>query len=85
MDYLGITGTSPSQSDLEPGLTELSFLEREATMGDGGTTTAGNSAHLARTWSKHSLAESLNQALMNIKNKAQSPMPQTGRGIVVGV
>lgn len=83
MDYLGISAPTPSISDLEALNTDLSLLDKEHTSDTlaGGGNTNNN---LARTWSKPSLNESATQqALASLKAKTMSPMPPTGRGIVV--
>ena len=85
MDYLGISAPSPSESVIEPSTrqnTELStMLDRENTAMTTDTQPGG--PHLARTWSKPSLNDSMNQAIGNLKQKTQSPMPHAGRGVVV--
>ena len=78
MEYLGINAPSPSISDVEPS-NGGSVLEKEGTM----DTLTGQS-NLVRQWSKLSITDSLSQAINSLKVKsAPSPMPTTGRGIVV--
>ena len=85
MDYLGIAAPTPSVSDFEPGNTDLTLLgDKEATADTITVTQTNSNNNLVRTWSKPSLSESATQqALASLKAKTSSPMPPTGRGIVV--
>ena len=84
MDYLGITAATPSVSDLDPGNTDLNLLDKEGTADTITITQTNSNNNLVRTWSKPSLSESATQqALASLKAKTGSPMPPTGRGIVV--
>ena len=85
MDYLGISAPTPSVSDLEPFNTDSNLLEKENTGDTITVTQATSNTCLVRTWSKPSLCESATQqALASLKAKTGSPMPPSGRGIVVG-
>ena len=82
MDYLGVSAPTPTASELDHENTDPNLLGRENT-----ETTFATSANLgmgARTWSKHSLADSMSQAVANVKQRqAQSPILSMARGIVV--
>ena len=83
MDYLGINSQTPEASEMDRENTESNFLGRENT-----DTTFATSANFGgmgqRTWSKPSLADSMSQALANVKQRqTQSPIAGQARGIVV--
>ena len=84
MDYLGIASQTPEPSEMTRENTESNMMGRENT--DTTFATSGNFGLGQRTWSKHSLADSVSQALANVKQRqAQSPIITAGqaRGIVV--
>ena len=79
MEYLGIGAPTPSISDAGPS-NPGSTIDKEGTM----DTMITGQSNLVRQWSKHSITDSLSQAISNLKvRSAPSPMPTTGRGIVV--
>ena len=82
MDYLGISAQTPEPSEMDRENTESNFLGRENT--DTTFATSANFGMGQRTWSKPSLADSMSQALTNVKQRqAQSPIAWMARGIVV--
>ena len=86
MDYLGIASQTPEPSEMTRENTESNMMGRENT--DTTFATSGNFGLGQRTWSKHSLADSVSQALANVKQRqVQSPIVTGGqaRGIVVSL